>query len=157
MIAVLPMLGCGEKSVIDSLRTILRTVEKALDKFYSMTGLGSAIIQTVKDYLQKVTNFVGQAVAILEDDSIQNADKASQLLQLASLIVMPTLPNQTAQAVLITVNNAVQLFLALFKDKSTSELSSFGLSDTEKMELDILENESAVDRLAIGKWAEEAK
>jgi hypothetical protein len=74
---------------------------------------------------------------------------------MAANIVMPTLPDQRAQAVLLTVANALQMFLALFKDKSTRELSSFGLSDTEKMELDIIENEAAVDRLAVKKWAEE--
>jgi hypothetical protein len=70
---------------------------------------------------------------------------------------MPTLPNQQAQAVLMTVANALQMFLALFKDKSTRELSSFGLSDAEKMDLAIIENEAKVDSFAVSKWASEAK
>jgi hypothetical protein len=154
---LLSLTACGEKNVLDALRNILRTVEKALDKFYSMTGLAGSIVEDIKKYLQAVTRYVGKAAEILEDDAIQNADKANQLIMLAAAVVMPTLPNQAAQAVLMTVANALQMFLALFKDKSTSELSSFGLSDSEHMELQILESEAAVDALAVGKWAEEYK
>jgi len=122
-----------------------------------MTNLGSQVIEQVRQYLQAVTHYVGKAAEILEDEAIANADKASQLIQLAASIVMPTLPNQAAQAVLLTVANALQMFLALFKDKSTSELSSFGPSDSDKMELQIIENEAAVDSLAVTKWSQEAK
>jgi hypothetical protein len=128
-------------------------VEKALDKFSSMTGLGAQVIEQITAYLLAVTKYVGKAADILEDDSIANADKASQLITLAATVVMPTLPNQAAQAILMTVANALQMFLALFKDKSTNELSSFGLSDSEKLELAIIESESAIDGLEVEKWA----
>jgi hypothetical protein len=156
MAALLPLLGCGEKSVLDALRNILRVVEKALDQFASMTGLAGPIIEQIRNYLTIVTNYVGKAAEILEDDAIANAEKAKKLIQLAANIVMPTLPDVRAQSILITVSNALQMFLSLFKDASTRELSSFGLGDTEKMELNIIENEAAVDRLAIGKWAQDA-
>jgi hypothetical protein len=154
---VMTLTGCGEKTVLDALRNILRMVEKALDKFASMTGLVPDVVASIKGYLQAVTRYVAKAAEILEDSTIENAAKASQLLNLAAAVVMPTLPNQAAQAVLMTVANALQMFLALFKDKSTNELSSFGLSDSEHMELQILESEAAVDALAVGKWAEEYK
>jgi hypothetical protein len=154
---LLTLTGCGEKTVLDALRNILRTVEKALDKFYSMTGLAGSIVEDIRKYLQAVTKYVGKAAEILEDDAIANAEKANQLITLAAAVVMPTLPNQAAQAVLMTVANALQMFLALFKDKSTNELSSFGLTDSEHMELQILESEAAVDALAVGKWAEDYK
>jgi hypothetical protein len=157
MAALFPLIGCGEKTVLDALRNILRVVEKALDQFAALTGLAGPIVETIKNYLQAVTRYVGKAAEILEDDKITNADKASQLITLAGNLLMPTLPDQRAQAILITVANSLQMFLALFKDKSTRELSSFGLSDTEKLELNVIESEAAVDRLAVGDWADKAK
>jgi hypothetical protein len=153
---MLPLLACGEKSVLDALRNILRVVEKAIDQFYSMTGLAGSIVEDIRKYLQAVTKYVGMAAEILEDDAVANADKASKLIDLAANIVMPTLSDQRAQAILLTVANSLQMFLSLFANKSTKELSSFGLSDTEKMELDIIDNEAKVDSLAVSKWAETA-
>lgn len=150
---IFPLLSCGESEALTSLRNILRSIEKAVESLASVQGLLPEVIREIRQYLTTVANFVEKVSDILGNEKMSDADKASNIVNLASTVVVPNITNANAAAIILTVVAAFNAFMALFKSRGNG---SFSMNDTEKEALVQIQTEAMEVKTTVRDWANDA-
>lgn len=159
----LNMSKCQESSagaLLNSLRNILKQVEAALRALTALGNLLPDVVHLAADYLTRVTDFVEQSALILENEAINAAAKAQQILAMVSKIALPTISDPKVMAILQLVASAADLFLGFFGANTRSTVAAtnpdVNLNDSDRRFLALIETEARVDRNDVRLWEAKA-
>lgn len=166
-VAVLGMSKCAEggaNAMLNSLRNVLKAVDKALQSLTLLGALLPDIVHTVAAYLTAVTQFVDDAATILEDAAKSAAQKASDILAMVGKVILPAINNPQVTQILALVDAALNLFLAFFggstkQPRGAAQAKVPGemrLSDSDRRYLETIEGLAVAERTAVAQWAEKA-
>lgn len=157
--------GCSKASdLIQSLRQILKSVETALGALSLLQGLLPDVVNKVAAYLLSVAKFVDDVGQLLESDTVTAGDKARQILQWASTLVMPVIPPPIGP-ILTAVAAAVDAFLSHFganqqnagaQARSVQNVPNISLSQADRTMLAAIHSEALTDSQGIREWAAKA-
>lgn len=158
-------MSCDKSNdLVSSLRGILQAVEKALTALSLLSGLLPDVVNTAADYLIKVCNFVDAVGQILESSAVA-ADKASQILTLASDLVLPVVPPPVGP-ILASVVVAVNHFLSFFgtdinhagavAKTRVANVPDMNFDSKQREKIDAIARDAQKDRDDIKDWRRKA-
>lgn len=160
--------ACGDKlgDLIGNLSGILNAVEAALTALSLLQNLLPESVNTAAKYLIAVAQFVSDVDGLLLDETASAVDKSRQILNWASGIVMPIIPNPIG-GILMAVSSAVDKFLSYFgtdaahagtaaRTKTDKVPKLEPLSPEQKAQLDKMKTQAATDQQAIKDWQAKA-
>lgn len=162
--SLVALTGCGAGALLASLRGILKSVEKALAALSVFPHLAPELVRAIRDYLERVTRFTDEAALVLENDALNAAQKALQILSLAIGLTVPAIPHPQIQMILATVGIAVDAFLNWFgasvqtaaqvrASGAAAKLPAMNLTATDRVMLATIETEAHCDATAVEQWA----
>lgn len=163
---LLPASLCNKAGdLISSLRNILATVEHALGLLGVLQGLLPDAVNTAAKYLIAVVSFVDSVGQIMENDTLNAADKARQILALAGPLVFPPIPPPIGP-ILQAVAKAVDAFLSHFGTDQAhagaqaravpGNVPDMSFNQKQRDELEAIEQQARKDRVLIEDWQKRA-
>lgn len=165
---LLPGLQCNKASdLIQSLRQILQAVEKALSLLAMLGGLLPAVVNDVAKYLLGVLDYVDKVATLLEDETQSAADKARQILNWATALAVPKIPDERVATIVKAVAGAVDHFLSFFgtdqagagvlaRSQAPPKVPNLSFSDKERQQLKAIAPDAMRDERAVEDWQKKA-
>lgn len=151
--------------LIQSLRGVLNAVEHALGLLGALQGLLPDAVNTAAKYLLAVVGFVDSVGQIMENDTLNAADKARQILALAGPLVFPPIPPPMGP-ILQAVAAAVDKFLSHFGTDQAhagaqaravpGNVPDMNFNQKQRDELEKIEQDARKDKLLVEEWQKKA-